>query len=1176
MASGSAPVWTNPSGGAWTYKYAGLPTPSSPLLTGDGAVIFPAGYVEDGVRRGWVYGVDLATGLLRWPRVATPAMYTTSAALAGSLAYYGDESGRFVAFDVQAGVEAWSLALGSYIDAQPVVVDDVAYVGVAAGRFYAIDLEKKAVKWYVSIDLGTSQYVEVTSCAYLPPYLVIGVSSAGKGRIKGLPIFGPHDPVNKAWSYDPKTTVTSDPASAAGLAFFGCNDKLLAIEANGRVAWWSKTTGGAIAGRPAADDRYVYYGSESGSFFAKAWKADAKPAEWQVPVTGSIDTGIALAGGDAFFGGTSVNGHGALYVLDLASGNAQSAQVLIENMDDELVATPAIRGSNMAFTDAGKEAGTVYVVGTGEKNMLSRVQFSARLIVDTYAVVDGSAKPLAAAHQMAVTILDENMAAAPYASVELWVDLPSWDTGASFPLDVNGTDVVLQSGVPVVVQADAAGGIRLTAGPSIGLPSLYLRPDFYDPGYAMAVFPDQRNLDTLATLHGPRLLAARSYDGKRLVLSKYRSDKEQAARNTASMAQAIRNTVGRQRNVASSRLGSTSGGAAAGRGLAPGDVANWLTVIGDTVSFHPMSAEEIEAKLDPARVRSDFDVFGDFADFVKNVVHGAEKTAEVVWSFAESSANVLVTALQGAVETGYSFVVETLEQALQVVEAILKEVVTSVQKFIEWLSYLFDWKDIVSTHDEILARVHGSLDWATAQLGALLAQGASQFHQLIAGWKENAAEYLAGVSRQMTGQTIGSAQQSAGPVTAIFRPKGVDIRVQSDWLMRKFTSVPSAIDNDPAGSELMAAVEAYFAEIETILGADPALQQLPDDVLRVVTSLAELFRDPGGALAQTIDALLAVFADVIDLALDFVDAVVEATIHLVIRALALVRQTLSAKIDVPFLSDFYRAIAGRDLSLLDFTALYLAVPATLTYKLEHERRPTPELAVEPVARTRFILDVAGAFAYVSQLPFWSLNVIPKDPVTEKALQGVVAAGSIALFGLSVPLPDEKPGLHDWVFWASQATDPILTTYGLRSAGMTGQGQTWNEAAPTVYAVMGLIYVAEAEIYAGAYPDGYLGALGHSFLINLFSALPMFSETIVQEEIAGELSVAVAAGMSTFCCAAAIVLTLGFDIAGLSSTSASARTEDSALRAGSGFRRPHPGGARRPIAPTEKRRGTETF
>src|SRR5207248_1402851 len=88
---------------------------------------------------------------------------------------------------------------------------------------------------------------------------------------------------------------------------------------------------------------------------------------------------------------------------------------------------------------------------------------------------------------------------------------------------------------------------------------------------------------------------------------------------------------------------------------------------------------------------------GSWDDFVKSVVNGARKVANIVCQTAESVIHSITDDLGNL----YTIVVDTVEIAASIVAGALKTVISDIIKAVEWLSSLFNWSQILTVKDEL-------------------------------------------------------------------------------------------------------------------------------------------------------------------------------------------------------------------------------------------------------------------------------------------------------------------------------------------------------------------------------------------------------------------------------------------------------------------------------------------
>lgn len=1107
----ASPTWTTPSGGAWAYRYDGTSARTAPIITADGRVILSATKDFNAIDQhlGEITCVDFISLNPLWVNVNAAGVQGTPC-LVGDVLYAGCNTGTLWAISATDGATLWQFQADANIVTAPVSSEGLLFFATTAGTFYALNLDTRQPQWtpYVTAAAGHGEAI-VTAAAVIGDLVVFGASTASTGTIYALHVADG----SLAWSMSTPAAVRSDPATHGQLVFFGCDDgQLLAIDVAAGAVAWTDSASRAIVGAPACDDDYVYFGSLDGTFNGRALRDDVQPARWLVQVSTSVTTDIAIHEGAAYFGGQSGAGQSALFLLDLASAEAQSAKVLVDSLQAQVNVNRAIQSGHVAFLDTGQLGGTAYAVNVELSSYIDRVTFSSQLIPDDYVAAPetGQPMPAAAKFQMTVQLLDESRAPIPHARVTLW---------ASQPVEGGITCNGIEYEVPVAeaealeVVADGGGQLSITAPGAVGTSALFLRPAFFLPHLSLHVFPDQANLDKLSTVSGADLSptatatqpAATSYDGQPIIKESYYGSLDD-------IASSMRNTIGRQQNATTQKLKTSTAATDAKRQLPAGEVPEWTVEIRpDAYTFsHGVSAQfpSFAAGADEGLS------WGDFEDFVKNVVKGPEKVAKTEWKYVEDAAQVVVHCADKA----YKFVVRTVEDAVDVLIAIVKEVVTAIEKFIEWLSWLFSWQDILEVQGQIAGRVNDRLN---ALRHWLTAEAAVEVKAALEAVKKDAAAAFGTTVNAVSGSTVGSVQNSSGSPSDLFHPKGHDYTVQTGWLPKKLIDhlTPDVVPSKKV-DELAELTATYLATVGEIIVTEFA--QLPAAIEDAAKNYANLFIEKGGFLAQPVSAILEVFEDLLIVGIDCVEAILDATFAYLADALGLIQQILNEPIEVKLLDDLYQLLTGHKLTILGFTTLAVAVPATLIAKAGITIDDLTATAMAGVGGSQWAADalnIANAVVYAGLSIVWTVQQAGDIP---PGLQCFTGALNVLMSALSIGASYAMSQGHwqDWVFYGSQTLQsiPIFIDAAKDKAG---QEEEWKSTSATIWGCLGIAYELQAALWAHYWPESYSDPDGLNCYNNLFGSLPMFAGWI-EESVGAELAVldtfvgyGASAGMSAY-------------------------------------------------------------
>jgi outer membrane protein assembly factor BamB len=202
----------------------------------------------------------------------------SSAAIADGIAYVGGIDGRFRAFDLRRGVEAWSANI-NVAWSSPSVAGDLVIVGTEDRDLVALDRRTGDVAWRVPLDGFTAG-----SPAIVGDRLYVATSSAqSRGR--------------------------SDP---------GATGKVLALDLATHQIAWQEDLPGPSTRSIAISGSILVVPTDVG--IAVAFESATAAELWRFPTVVTTDTPV-IAGGRVLLAGLDPEGtRGALWAVDLASG----------------------------------------------------------------------------------------------------------------------------------------------------------------------------------------------------------------------------------------------------------------------------------------------------------------------------------------------------------------------------------------------------------------------------------------------------------------------------------------------------------------------------------------------------------------------------------------------------------------------------------------------------------------------------------------------------------------------------------------------------------------------------------------------------------------------------------------------------------------------------------------
>lgn len=734
---------------------------------------------------------------------------------------------------------------------------------------------------------------------------------------------------------------------------------------------------------------------------------------------------------------------------------------------------------------------------------LDRVRARTKMMVEDYST-SGAATPTRPVFRTQYSVADANGAPSPNAKILLWAS-------EAMTIEVGGRTFNLPTAPDTAPSfpTDALGMLSLTySADGISSPFLYARTDFVDQ---FATIPDFEVLARLSSVDGPALAPdqARNYAGTPILLEKYQDEDSRTA-----IAGAIRNTIGNSTGSNQALAAFLAGAhqpqvaAVSSRGVSPNDVLHWTLDIGDTAVFMPSETEVFTAQL--AMAQGALSLLGGFKEFLRDVVNGVKRAAKAVARWAKDAVDFIVQTAEGY----YQFTLRLLEDAVKVVKGIFRSIVNEIEAVIEWLSFLFGWDDILRTQDAIATFATQTIQTVRNALDQQIAAGARGVHAFFQAREEDVESLLATFRAQNTEsfgvQTRGAAAEN--PLAA----GGQDSSVQTMWLLGRAMAIgsPAAapLPASPAGSpvgEALGKLTAFFETARAQVAANPATAGLEAQFQTTLGDFSRLVNAFGDIRSLSIDELLKVVADLAVLALKAADFVIEGFLTLVRDVIDAVLGALTAPppVAVPFVSDLYRALTKKELTLVGVGALLVAVPTTILWKAINGTPPVTE-AMAPLAALTVPGWVMVALTSTLVIKAIASAVIDTGLLSDVGPAPLIFSGglSFVLWGLKVgllimaSLPQGPTDADQLIFFATML--PLLVWVALLFVPQEARSTYLMTAGPFVATGLGFFLL----IVHGALAISVGGRYAKSAPANIASDLPLAAKALGRLGVNGTTAV----------------------------------------------------------------------
>jgi outer membrane protein assembly factor BamB len=833
---------------------------------------------------------------------------------------------------------------------------------------------------------------------------------------------------------------------------------------------WQASVNGAVLYEPCLDGQVLYVGTGGGKT-VYALDALTGAAGWHSGLPAPIVGNIAAAPDRVY----APCQDSTVYALGKSDGGllervplteAATSSILVNPLDSILYAATASdvlayapdTGNELSYGVGswpyliGTNASDIYAGGGQKVYSINFTEVLKQFSVDSTLIQDFEPSGAAVTKGGGLTPV-------PYYNTEVFLHNPDQTplvntavklrSTAATTVKVGGQSYSLDPNNPVGLTTDGKGRLRIESrADGISTPPLLLWAPFLADTEEIVIYPDHQVHDDLATSTGDDLLAARDYGGNPILTGQYQQDA--TARDNA--AQAIQGALGLTIQARTGKPPQPPD-ASARRGI-PAEPASAVNAgaffISNPAQLNPAMNLQTDWYLNLQPGGSAFETGVTTTDveqwatanesqfqkrsFVGDLWDAIEEGAKVAEAFLYKTGEQILTSAKAFIDGAWQYfkdvVIDTVEKALKLVRGILNEIVESIDSALQWLSFVFDWDAILTTHEQIKQNALSTIDALASgtQLDAVKTVVSSTFNDLESK-----------INDMFDWLRSGIGQESFNSLRPADGGQG-ELNANSTWLLEKTNQnigpgaggvKRSASDPEPTldlsiGQGVIDALNAFLNNVKN---------DLTEDLYQTMQQLVNGFQSMSASdiFAGTLAAVLTVFQGVADMAVDVLKNFVLAVIDLLKALLQgnFLKDFLTAEIPIPFVKDVYQYLTGQPMSLIDIAALLIAIPVTVA-----------ERAGGSGAQKRSI-NGAGMvnFAY----PFWGLA----DAYIEWGGGSETAEGNegMGLLGQQLSWSQRK-----WQINASTAVGigvPLLIQLSLIPAAVLGSMDDTSQVAPNV-------------------------------------------------------------------------------------------------------------------------------
>lgn len=288
-------------------------------------------------------------------------------------------------------------------------------------------------------------------------------------------------------------------------------------------------------------------------------------------------------------------------------------------------------------------------------------------------------------------------------------------------------------------------------------------------------------------------------------------------------------------------------------------------------------------------------------------------------SKTEAGLKIVINIVSSGVKWALSYVIETVQQVWDVIEGIFAAIKTAFKTLFQWLGSIFDWNDILLTHQAMKVIATKFFQYLDEWSGHLKTE--------VDDFFENAQNVLT----QDWAKVLGSNGSQTLPVMQVEATDDIDVSAagpHQNWIMSALVNQAGNL----ADSSLPSLPSSWEGDAEKFC------EQLNEafDASRLTEKIGALatqtFEKDLSSLTLN-DLALVIGDEVIAEAFSTLKGVVDSSLDYLNEGVNHFTNVVQQPVQIPVITNLYKSITQEQLTLLDLGCLIAAVPATSEYKI---------------------------------------------------------------------------------------------------------------------------------------------------------------------------------------------------------------------------------------------------
>lgn len=289
----------------------------------------------------------------------------------------------------------------------------------------------------------------------------------------------------------------------------------------------------------------------------------------------------------------------------------------------------------------------------------------------------------------------------------------------------------------------------------------------------------------------------------------------------------------------------------------------------------------------------------------------------------------------------YTALLTLRQQAVDLVEEIIKVVEVAFDQLFRWLGEIFDWPAILRSKEVLKHAIGQTVEFSKEALAVIETSVVGG----IDGLEDKIKQAFAAIDALLTPTTslnslISSNTKGAdNDVASLNNAMGMNVFFHGYINSATTSSLPVASAVPPLSAAISGPLDELIEKLETFAQQFQSTEVFADainDFLQIAKANSQ-FAILTLALKGTLKLVEALTLLVFDLAKSLVQVFFAA----ISATLAALIDLLNAAVEIPFVSALYTHFTGTQLTLIDFMSILIATPATLLYKFADPQHEVP-------------------------------------------------------------------------------------------------------------------------------------------------------------------------------------------------------------------------------------------